>query len=93
MAVRAFEISANTPVDVDTSAWKAWDFVGVGKWNKGKSYRSYASSHADAVAGVVTEHRLHPRDIEPLRHDATDCEHAEIYCRKCAEWVPASHRH
>lgn len=93
MAVRDFEVNLNTPMDIETSAWRAWDFVGVGRWNRGKTYRTYAASHSDAITGIVTEHRIHPKDIEPIRHEATECGNAEIYCRKCKGWVSVSHRH
>lgn len=48
---------------VDTSSWTRWDFVGIGKRNKGKPYRGYGETPQDAILGICTHHRISPDDI------------------------------
>lgn len=55
--------TANQEHPVDVSGWKRFDFVGVGKHNKGKTYRDYGETPADAALGICTHHRISPDDI------------------------------
>lgn len=48
---------------VDTSGWKRFNFIGVGKRNKGKTYRSYAVDVEHAILDICTGHRLSEEDI------------------------------
>lgn len=52
---------------VDTSEWRRFDFAGVGKRNKGKTYRSYASDVEHAILDVCTGHRLSPDDVKLIK--------------------------
>lgn len=49
---------------VDTSEWRRFDFVGIGKRNKGKTYRDYGYTPQDAVTSICTHHRIDPKDIK-----------------------------
>lgn len=50
--------------NVQRSHLKQWDFVGIGKRNKDKTYREYAETIEDAILGVCTGHRVSPKDIK-----------------------------
>ncbi len=52
---------------VDTSEWRRFNFIGVGKRNKGKTYRSYASDVEHAILDICTGHRLSEDDIRLIK--------------------------
>ena len=49
---------------VDASGWTRFNFIGVGKRNKGKTYRSYAADVEHAILDICTGHRLSEDDIQ-----------------------------
>ena len=57
-------LGTNKEHGVERSGHKAFDFVGVGRWNRGKTYREYGDSPESAAMGVCSWHRLSPQDIE-----------------------------
>jgi hypothetical protein len=59
--VRAF---LTTNKEYEKNEHKGFDFVGVGRWNRNKTYREYGQTVEDAILAVCTGHRLSPRDIE-----------------------------
>jgi hypothetical protein len=52
---------------VDTSGWRRFDFIGIGKRNKGKTYRSYAADVEHAILDICTGHRLSEGDISLIK--------------------------
>jgi len=57
-------LGTNKEHEVKRNGLKAFDFVGVGRWNKGKTYREYGDSPESAAMGVCTYYRLSDKDIE-----------------------------
>ena len=49
---------------IDTSGWTRFNFIGVGRKNKGKMYREYGATPDDAILGICTHHRISPEDIQ-----------------------------
>ena len=52
---------------VDTSSWQRFNFVGVGKRNKGRMYRDYGATPEDAILSICTHHRIDPDDIQLVK--------------------------
>jgi hypothetical protein len=56
-------LAPNQAFEAEMPQRKRFDFIGVGKYNKGKSYRGYGDTTEDAILGICTYYRISPKDI------------------------------